>query len=123
MYHLHRLHERQALWGTRGTAYGGWTLLSDGEQGLKQLVPLAWKALSIPSSLRHSISYQKNDGNALTAALIDSDGAETSVVGWRPARLVVRQTLEYDRDGIATVKHARCVRIEWEQESADEQPT
>lgn len=114
------IEESQLLWGTQGKSCADWTLLSEGAQGLKHLLPLAWNDLVVPAAPRLSISYRISPEQTLTAALISNTGTPTSVAGWRPARMVVRQTLEYDADGIAFVKHARCVRIEWEQEPASE---
>ena len=68
------IEEKQLLWGTKGIQKDGFTLLSDGSQGLKHAIPTTEgitfepgsDELSAPARLavRHYITYSECDGSA-----------------------------------------------------------
>lgn len=76
--------EVQILLGTQGTEKDGFTLLSDGQQGLKHAVPL-------------------------TGINFDSDDKKQN----RPVRLIVRHYITYDeKTGVARISLSRLVSLQ-----------
>lgn len=106
------IEETQVLWGTQAQAYGDWTLLRDGEQGLVQLVPLKLDAVQSFTDKKTSISYRLDDSKTpheFTAKLPIG-----GPVGWRPAQLTVHHVLT-DDNGFKQIAYTRCVDLTWQQ--------
>jgi len=78
---LETITEDQVLWGTQGKVKDGFTLLSDGQQGLCHAVPLTGIQFDTQKKLR------------------------------RPVRLKVRHYIEYDNDGLARIGLSRLVDL------------
>ncbi|MBO0348511.1 TIGR03984 family CRISPR-associated protein [Phormidium pseudopriestleyi FRX01] len=75
--------EKQILWGTQGKEKNGFTLLSDGQEGLKHAVPLTGIDFESQSEKMH-----------------------------RPVRLVVRHYIDYDnKSGVARIFLSRLVSL------------
>lgn len=77
------LDEKQILLGTQGIEKNGFTLLSDGQQGLKHAVPL-------------------------TGIKFDSDENKPH----RPVRLIVRHYIDYNDAGVARIFLSRLVSLQ-----------
>ncbi len=120
--------EHQLLWGTYATAYADWTLLDEGANGMRQLVPLDLRTLDIPQD--PDIHYaaappshgrrppEQTPNTAFTAKL---KGESRAAVGWRPAQLRVRHGVRYNEHGVASIAYTRCVELMWEQPQQKEQ--
>lgn len=76
------LDEKQILWGTQGKEKNGFTLLSDGQEGLKHAVPLTGINFESQSEKKH-----------------------------RPVRLLVRHYIDYDESGVARISLSRLVYL------------
>ncbi|MCT7961125.1 CRISPR-associated protein Csx19 [Laspinema sp. D1] len=77
--------EKQILWGTKGITKNGFTLLSDGQEGLKHAVPLTGINFESQSEKMH-----------------------------RPVRLLVRHYIDYDESGVARISLSRLVSLKSE---------
>lgn len=78
------IEELQLLWGTQGEEKDGFTLLTDGSQGLRHAVPVT------------GISFQR---------------AEARNRNHRPVRLKVHHYVDYDEDGVAYISTSRLVDL------------
>ncbi len=74
--------EEQILWGTKGEEKEGFTLLSDGSEGLRHAVPLTGICFSEEKKKLH-----------------------------RPVRLEVRHYIKYDESGVARIFLSRLVTL------------
>lgn len=102
--------ETQVLWGTHGEAVGDWTFLTDGNQGMHHLIPLDLATCSSPKS--NGIVYQieqKPNGQRQFKAKLKEAQAD-----WRPAQLLLRHSIKFDAQGIATICASRYVDLRWQ---------
>jgi CRISPR-associated protein (TIGR03984 family) len=76
------LDENQILLGTQGTEKNGFTLLSDGQQGLKHAVPLTGIKFDSQEKTQH-----------------------------RPVHLIVRHYIKYNEAGVARIFLSRLVSL------------
>ena len=87
-----RLDEAQLLWGDHPEGEeGGFTLVADGQQGLRHAVPL-------PAS-----------------EIWPDDSEKIRSAPWHPLRLTVRHYLERDDDGMLVIAQSRLVKVRAEQ--------